>query len=48
MTHWMKPEYCTHKKLDCLKCEFYKEGLCYLNEDYRKILDEILDEEGTL
>lgn len=41
----MKPEYCTNKNVGCDVCEYYKDELCNLNETYRKILDDILEEE---
>lgn len=46
-TRWMKPEYCTSKKLSCEDCEnFTKEDkTCLLTEEHVKILDNVITKE---
>lgn len=43
---FVKPDYCKQNHMDCYKCEFYRVSGCTLNEDYRKILDDLVDKEG--
>lgn len=42
MGTWFKPEYCSYKKLDCDKCENYKDQICVLTEVHRRLLEDVV------
>lgn len=43
MIKWIKPEYCTYKRVDCDQCENLKTGICSLTEGQLQILEDEME-----